>query len=99
MFCMVLCVMRMSVAFALLYSGILWISSTTSIGDLILNAAALVFVMDIDEILAGALLPEHALQAMRTIAPLRLPAPPLKIDAAMSAMLFFGVIAITYTQL
>jgi len=98
MFCLMLCLMRLVIAFALLYSGIIWISATTSIGDLLLNAAALVFVLDIDEIVAGALLPEQVLQVVRNIVPLRVPTPPGKIDAVICAVLCSCVLVVTYTQ-
>jgi len=55
--CMAVNVARAGIAIMLLYTGIFWLAATTSITDLILNAAALGFVMDLDEILYETVVP------------------------------------------
>ena len=53
-------VIRLVLCVGLTYLGCLWLIYTTSITDLILNAAALEFIMSIDELVFNALAPSRA---------------------------------------
>jgi hypothetical protein len=55
--CLVMCALRALISFFLLFEGFLWLSATTSFGDLILNAVALAFILDVDGILYAFGLP------------------------------------------
>jgi len=56
--CFMVCsTVRAFIAVVLLCTGTMWLSATTSITDLILNAAALGFVMDLDECLFETTVP------------------------------------------
>ena len=61
--------LRMSVAFVLMYVGITWILSTTSTENIILNCAALSFVMEVDELLFGIMLTSRVQRAVKTLQP------------------------------
>ena len=80
MFICVIVVVMVVIAFLLLYTGILWLLNTTSIEDIVLNAAALGFVMDLDEVLFVTLVAEPAKAILRKMEPLyRLVTPPLRL--------------------
>jgi len=50
---------KLLIGFALTVMGMMWLSSTQSFSDLILNSLALEFVVRIDDNLYSALIPEH----------------------------------------
>jgi len=50
-------VLRMCIATALLVAGGQWLSNTSVLGDLLLNCAALAFVLELDELLYRSLVP------------------------------------------
>ncbi|CAJ1458338.1 unnamed protein product [Effrenium voratum] len=50
--------LRACIAGVLLYAGVLWLGSTTSITDLILNAVALEAILDLDTTIFSALMPK-----------------------------------------
>lgn len=64
---------RVLVAAALLYYGCNWLSYTSSILELLLNASALGFVLDIDEIIYSVLSPLMVKGLISSLYPLRLP--------------------------
>ena len=64
--------LRVSVALVLMFVGIRWILSTTSIENIILNCAALGFVIDVDEVLFASVLTSRVQHAVRTMQPLSL---------------------------
>eukprot|EP00930_Biecheleria_cincta_P054167 TRINITY_DN4010_c0_g1_i1.p1 TRINITY_DN4010_c0_g1~~TRINITY_DN4010_c0_g1_i1.p1 ORF type:complete len:769 (-),score=103.73 TRINITY_DN4010_c0_g1_i1:162-2468(-) len=68
MVCTSLC--RLAIAIALGIVGGLWLSLTKSIGDVLLNAAALLFIFDIDELLFGLLAPSSITVFMASLRPL-----------------------------
>ena len=79
-FICVIAAVRVVIAFSLLYTGILWLLNTTSIEDIVLNAAALGFVIDLDEVLFVTLVAEPAKAILRKMEPLyRLVTPPLRL--------------------
>lgn len=51
-------ILRACIAGTLLYAGILWLGSTTSITDLILNAVALGAILEVDAMVFSALMPK-----------------------------------------
>eukprot|EP00747_Dinoflagellata_sp_TGD_P116019 gnl/TRDRNA2_/TRDRNA2_172274_c0_seq26.p1 gnl/TRDRNA2_/TRDRNA2_172274_c0~~gnl/TRDRNA2_/TRDRNA2_172274_c0_seq26.p1 ORF type:complete len:624 (+),score=83.53 gnl/TRDRNA2_/TRDRNA2_172274_c0_seq26:31-1872(+) len=59
-FISVLLVVRAGIACNLLYSGSVWLCRTFSVPDLVLNGAALAFILDIDELLFSTLVPRGA---------------------------------------
>ena len=63
----------MLIAAVLLYTGILWLSHTSSMTDLILNAAALGFIMDTDELLFAATTPAVVHNVVSRLEPLSYP--------------------------
>ena len=79
-FICVIVAVRVVIAISLLYTGVLWLLSTTSIEDIVLNAAALSFVMDLDEVLFLTLVTEPAKAMLRKMEPLyRIVTPPLRL--------------------
>ena len=62
---------RALVAGTLGYSGALWLCNTIGLKDLILNAAALAFVLDIDKMLFSTLVPRRACEILGKLEPLK----------------------------
>lgn len=62
--------LRVTVACVLMFVGIRWILSTTSIENIVLNCAALSFVMDVDELLFTNMLTARVQRAVTTLLPL-----------------------------
>jgi hypothetical protein len=62
---------RLGIAVWLLFSGGLWLCLTSNIFDLILNAAALAFVLDCDELLYSTMAPLKVIHSMKNIVPLK----------------------------
>jgi hypothetical protein len=67
----VLC--RLTIAVILGYAGALWLCNTRGLTDLVLNAAALAFVMDLDELINSTLTPLSASALVERLEPLRRP--------------------------
>ena len=65
------CVARLTIASVLLVAGILWLSRTTSIPKLMLNAVALMAILDVDEFLFVGMSPIKFQEALRKLKPLR----------------------------
>eukprot|EP00747_Dinoflagellata_sp_TGD_P116018 gnl/TRDRNA2_/TRDRNA2_172274_c0_seq25.p1 gnl/TRDRNA2_/TRDRNA2_172274_c0~~gnl/TRDRNA2_/TRDRNA2_172274_c0_seq25.p1 ORF type:complete len:555 (+),score=100.43 gnl/TRDRNA2_/TRDRNA2_172274_c0_seq25:84-1748(+) len=59
-FICLLLLLRAGIAGNLLYAGSVWLSRTYSVPDLVLNGAALAFILDIDELLFDTLVPRGA---------------------------------------
>ena len=78
---------RTVLAVVLLWSGILWLSHTSSMTDLILNAAALGFIMDTDELLFAATTPAIVKNFVSRLEPLSYPARSLASRMNASAVL------------
>eukprot|EP00927_Polykrikos_kofoidii_P059117 TRINITY_DN5414_c1_g1_i1.p1 TRINITY_DN5414_c1_g1~~TRINITY_DN5414_c1_g1_i1.p1 ORF type:complete len:806 (+),score=90.75 TRINITY_DN5414_c1_g1_i1:357-2420(+) len=62
--------LRLLIALWLLFSGGVWLCLTSKIFDLILNAAALAFVLDCDELLYATMAPPLLKVSMKNLAPL-----------------------------
>jgi len=66
-------VIRICIAMTLLYAGGKWLSNTSVLGDLLLNCAALVFVLELDELLYKSLVPGLVKGLVGRLKPVRLP--------------------------
>lgn len=63
--------MRMLVAAILMVSGSLWLAESHSLRDMLLDSAALSFILSVDEVLFSAIAPLAAKVLVRSIRPLR----------------------------
>jgi len=63
-------VMRLGIAGILLYVGCLWLATTSSMENLLLNAVALEFVLNVDDILFGAIAPNPSRTLLGSLKPL-----------------------------
>lgn len=66
---------RAVVALFLLASGCAWLATTVVVRDLLLNAVALEFILNIDEIVFEALVPQRARTLMECFEPLKVDSP------------------------
>lgn len=66
-------VFRFGIAILLLYAGSLWLINTDSAADLILNASALSFVLECDELVHKSLSPAGVKQLIRILEPMKVP--------------------------
>jgi hypothetical protein len=83
---------------ALLSAGVVWLATTTSIADLVLNTAALCFVMDLDDLLLRALVPQIVQEAVGEAAPLKFRRPPWNLEAFVPLICIFAIcVIVTYT--
>jgi len=64
------CVPRLFAAGFLGYMGIRFLAYTTNVGDLLLNAMALAFVLDVDEMIYGFLAPKRAKTVISQLEPI-----------------------------
>ncbi|CAE7358401.1 unnamed protein product [Symbiodinium natans] len=62
---------RTAIASVLLVAGILWLSRTTSISELMLNAVALNAILDVDEFLFVGMTPIKIQQAIQNLEPMK----------------------------
>eukprot|EP00927_Polykrikos_kofoidii_P008655 TRINITY_DN13605_c0_g1_i2.p1 TRINITY_DN13605_c0_g1~~TRINITY_DN13605_c0_g1_i2.p1 ORF type:complete len:703 (+),score=85.02 TRINITY_DN13605_c0_g1_i2:127-2235(+) len=62
---------RVVVALALLYVGVVWLATTTETQELILNASALCFVLTLDELLFHTIVPCVVQDAVSEVAPMK----------------------------
>lgn len=69
-FYVVMCSIELLIACTLLVAGIVWLGSTTDIVELILNGAALAYIMDIDELIYHVLVPTKLSALIRLMRPL-----------------------------
>jgi len=76
-------IVRAGIAVMLLFTGIYWLAATTSITDLILNAAALGFVMDFDEILFETVVPTTVHLFVQRLEPVKHKRPPGSLEAVV----------------
>lgn len=96
--CFVLSVTRIGIATQLLISGIMWLSATSSRVNLILNAAALGFVMDIDELMFSCLMPDQLIQLVTQMQPLKFPKTPCFIDGSMPLAVLITIAILAWFQ-
>jgi len=80
---------RLLVALALLMVGSIWLSNTLSIDDMVLNAAALTFILEIDELIFKSFASVSSKALLNNLQPLKRPAKALWVGQAFS---FFGSI-------
>merc|ERR1712099_26415 len=69
---MVTGILQLGIALSLLVSGSLWLVRTTSIADLMLNAVALSYVMQLDELIYSVLVPKKVTMLVQNMEPLML---------------------------
>eukprot|EP00927_Polykrikos_kofoidii_P035076 TRINITY_DN2964_c0_g2_i4.p1 TRINITY_DN2964_c0_g2~~TRINITY_DN2964_c0_g2_i4.p1 ORF type:complete len:844 (-),score=106.18 TRINITY_DN2964_c0_g2_i4:226-2757(-) len=70
--CLLLLVsLRLVIAVVLLVSGAVWLCLTTNLFDLILNAAALAFVLDCDELIFATMAPPELKRSVKNTVPLK----------------------------
>eukprot|EP00927_Polykrikos_kofoidii_P083969 TRINITY_DN8736_c0_g1_i7.p1 TRINITY_DN8736_c0_g1~~TRINITY_DN8736_c0_g1_i7.p1 ORF type:complete len:741 (-),score=113.85 TRINITY_DN8736_c0_g1_i7:42-2183(-) len=74
-------VLRVLVASSLLFVGVAWLTTTTAITDLILNTAALCFVMDLDDLLFRAVVPQTVQEVVCEFTPLKFRRAPWNMEA------------------
>jgi len=72
---------RLLIAGVLMVCGSLWLSNETSIENLVLNAAALEFVMDVDETMYAAFCPKLTRSLLENMDPI-----PLKLNRTVSGV-------------
>ncbi|CAE7818725.1 ARPC1B [Symbiodinium sp. CCMP2592] len=63
----VMLMVRTGIAVALGWAGACWLAVTPDIKDILLNAVALLFILEIDELLYKVLAPKHAIKFMSSI--------------------------------
>ncbi|CAK9042130.1 unnamed protein product, partial [Durusdinium trenchii] len=68
----VVCLIRLVVATMLLYVGSVWLSRTTSISELMLNAVALEAIIHVDEFLFSALTPTKVQYRIQNLPPVKI---------------------------
>jgi len=73
LFCCAILVVRCVLCGFLAYCGCLWLVYTTDVTDLILNAAALEFIMSVDELIFSGLAPQQAQSVRSEAHPLKAP--------------------------
>eukprot|EP00747_Dinoflagellata_sp_TGD_P178783 gnl/TRDRNA2_/TRDRNA2_28385_c0_seq1.p1 gnl/TRDRNA2_/TRDRNA2_28385_c0~~gnl/TRDRNA2_/TRDRNA2_28385_c0_seq1.p1 ORF type:complete len:682 (-),score=94.24 gnl/TRDRNA2_/TRDRNA2_28385_c0_seq1:153-2198(-) len=69
---MILCllVIRLAIACTLLVSGAIWLCKTYAVPDLVLNGAALAFILDLDELIFNTIVPVGAEILVRNLEPI-----------------------------
>ena len=95
---LLLTAVRAGVAIMLLITGILWLTHTSSISDLILNAAALHFIMDLDEMLYAVITPSDAQLLLRSIEPLPYKRVRKHMEAVVPLLLFVAILIFTLSN-
>lgn len=65
--------LRLGIAITLLIVGLLWLAATSSMENLVLNAAALAFILDLDDLLFDAVGPRRVKRMINNMKPLPLP--------------------------
>jgi len=93
-----LSMLQLIVALILGYSGTFWLVFTLSTEDLLLNAVALSFVMDIDELIFSSLAPHSTRDFVRNLKPFKSP-PRMQyrgIDAQTTFITFATVACLCY---
>eukprot|EP00927_Polykrikos_kofoidii_P037884 TRINITY_DN3208_c0_g1_i1.p1 TRINITY_DN3208_c0_g1~~TRINITY_DN3208_c0_g1_i1.p1 ORF type:complete len:700 (+),score=68.36 TRINITY_DN3208_c0_g1_i1:105-2204(+) len=92
-------VLRMTVACLLLVVGTIWLSLTNDITELLLNTAALSFVLELDDLLFHAMLPVKVQKVLIRMKPLKFSRLPWNLES-ISAMIFtVSIIAIAYIRI
>jgi len=85
-------IMRACVAVILLLTGVLWLCFTSSMTDLVLNAAALCFIMDLDEMLFKAMAPVVAQRFVQCLQPLQYKRSRWHLEGIIPTFVTFAII-------
>eukprot|EP00413_Alexandrium_margalefii_P004615 CAMPEP_0204513428 /NCGR_PEP_ID=MMETSP0661-20131031/1501_1 /ASSEMBLY_ACC=CAM_ASM_000606 /TAXON_ID=109239 /ORGANISM="Alexandrium margalefi, Strain AMGDE01CS-322" /LENGTH=754 /DNA_ID=CAMNT_0051518601 /DNA_START=18 /DNA_END=2280 /DNA_ORIENTATION=+ len=88
--------MRAAIAITILISGTIWLCATLSISELVLNAAALSVVMDLDEQLFLVTIPIKVQNCFKRMVRVQYKHPHQSCEALICLILIFGVIAAAY---
>eukprot|EP00927_Polykrikos_kofoidii_P037226 TRINITY_DN3138_c0_g1_i5.p1 TRINITY_DN3138_c0_g1~~TRINITY_DN3138_c0_g1_i5.p1 ORF type:complete len:832 (+),score=116.50 TRINITY_DN3138_c0_g1_i5:192-2498(+) len=100
---LILTCLRMAIAAWLLVSGGMWLCSTTNLFDLVLNAAALAFVLDFDELIFLTLCPEMVKRTVAQMAPMKRKSDPvflgLGFRAPVSLLCCIAFVVILYVTI
>ncbi|CAE7274649.1 unnamed protein product [Symbiodinium natans] len=86
---------RVGVAGLLLYAGQQWLAKTTNITDLILNAAALGTILEIDEVVFSSMLPKKIQAAVYDLEAIKVRYTRVKSQLE-AAVVFIGVVAMLF---
>ena len=92
------CLGRATVACALLVSGTLWLSRTTSITELILNCVALEAVLHVDEFIFSALVPTQLQQQIQRLPPVMMRKSNLwpRVENLVLAVILMAALSLPY---
>ncbi|CAJ1448968.1 unnamed protein product, partial [Effrenium voratum] len=92
---------RVVMAIWLLYAGILWLASTTSIADLILNCVALEVIFEVDALLFAALMPMETRFSLRKLKPMRISYTRARsqLEALLGVVVLVATLFVAYTHL
>eukprot|EP00746_Dinoflagellata_sp_MGD_P016806 gnl/MRDRNA2_/MRDRNA2_138191_c0_seq1.p1 gnl/MRDRNA2_/MRDRNA2_138191_c0~~gnl/MRDRNA2_/MRDRNA2_138191_c0_seq1.p1 ORF type:complete len:794 (-),score=134.63 gnl/MRDRNA2_/MRDRNA2_138191_c0_seq1:30-2411(-) len=72
-FVLAMCLLRLCVASSIAVAGVIWLARTPDIRELLLNCAALGFILEIDELLDDIVLPFSVKHTVKKLKPLRMP--------------------------
>eukprot|EP00931_Biecheleriopsis_adriatica_P088169 TRINITY_DN62540_c0_g1_i1.p1 TRINITY_DN62540_c0_g1~~TRINITY_DN62540_c0_g1_i1.p1 ORF type:complete len:861 (+),score=144.06 TRINITY_DN62540_c0_g1_i1:119-2701(+) len=86
--------LRAAISFCLLYAGIIWLSRTTSIQDLVLNAVALGAVLDIDNIVFSAMMPIKVQLAIQELEAVKIKYDKRRSQIEASGVFLFAVVVL-----
>lgn len=97
--CLAVAIIRGVFSFILMFAGGLWLANESSISTLLLNASALGFVLDIDNVIFGLVAPLHVIGLLKSLAPgllpnqgnLRLLIPMLMLFVGASFMVYSNI--------
>jgi len=98
--CILVALVRLTMCGMLLYAGTLYLVGTVDMRDLLLNSVALVVVLDVDELVFGALAPESAREAIECADPMCYSLIPryygVDVKAILLTVLVLGGIPVVY---
>lgn len=89
--CVFMAIIRAFVAASILYVGTMWLTYTSSTTDLILNAAALSWIMEMDELLYETTVPAETQKWIANLEPLKYWRPHLHMEAVLPAVSLAGL--------
>eukprot|EP00927_Polykrikos_kofoidii_P037350 TRINITY_DN3149_c0_g1_i2.p1 TRINITY_DN3149_c0_g1~~TRINITY_DN3149_c0_g1_i2.p1 ORF type:complete len:746 (-),score=58.88 TRINITY_DN3149_c0_g1_i2:108-2240(-) len=94
--CMV--IVRVVIAGSLLFEGTIWLSTTNDIPELLLNTAAISFVLEVDELLFHAMLPATVQSVLVTLKPLHYRRARWNLESISAIVCAFIVVYLAYTN-
>eukprot|EP00927_Polykrikos_kofoidii_P037885 TRINITY_DN3208_c0_g2_i1.p1 TRINITY_DN3208_c0_g2~~TRINITY_DN3208_c0_g2_i1.p1 ORF type:complete len:697 (+),score=80.83 TRINITY_DN3208_c0_g2_i1:82-2172(+) len=88
--------LRMAVAFLLLIVGTIWLSVTNNITEVLLNTAALSFVLELDDLLFHAMLPVKVQRVLNKMKPMKFTPLAWNLESIIAMILTVSTIATAY---